>query len=47
MLAPDGSRVELQAAGWEHFSGISAGISSGISSQIRSGTAKGRKKRSH
>jgi thiamine-monophosphate kinase len=43
MLAPDGSRVELEPGGWEHFSGIS----SGISSQIRSRTAKGRKKRSH
>jgi thiamine-monophosphate kinase len=42
MLAPDGSRVELQPGGWEHFSGIS----SVISSQIRSGTAKSRKKRS-
>jgi thiamine-monophosphate kinase len=43
MLAPDGSRVELQPGGWEHFSGIS----SVISSRIGSGTAKGRKKRSH
>jgi thiamine-monophosphate kinase len=38
MLEPDGSRVELQPGGWEHFSGIS--------SRIRSGTAKSRKKRS-
>jgi thiamine-monophosphate kinase len=43
MLAPDGSRVELQPGGWEHFSGISSMISSGI----RSGTAKSRRKRSH
>jgi len=42
MRAPDGSCMELQPRGWEHFSGISSGISSGI----RSGTAKSRKKRS-
>jgi thiamine-monophosphate kinase len=38
LLTPDGSRVELQPGGWEHFSGIS--------SQIRPGIAKSRKKRS-
>ena len=38
MFAPNGSRVELQPGGWEHFSGTSA--------RIRSGTAKNRKKRS-
>src|SRR5439155_9293690 len=41
MLTPDGSRVELQPGGWEHFSGIS----SAISSRRRSGSAKSRKKR--
>ena len=43
LLAPDGSRVELQPGGWEHFSGIS----SEISSRIGPGTAKSRKKRPH
>jgi thiamine-monophosphate kinase len=41
MLTPEGSRVDLQPGGWEHFSGIS----SEISSRSRSGTAKSRKKR--
>ena len=39
MLKPDGSRADLQPAGWEHFSGIS--------SRVRTGTAKSRKKKSH
>jgi thiamine-monophosphate kinase len=43
MLTPEGSRVDLQPGGWEHFSGIS----SEISSRSRSGTAKSRKKRPH
>src|SRR5207248_1663514 len=41
ILKPDGSRVELQPGGWEHFSGIS----SDIASPRRSGTAKDSEKR--
>jgi thiamine-monophosphate kinase len=42
MLTPDGSRIELEPGGWEHFSGIS----SEISSRKRPGSTKSRKKRS-
>jgi thiamine-monophosphate kinase len=39
MVAPDGSRVELQPGGWEHFSGIT--------SRIRPRTAKRPRKKSN
>ena len=42
MITPDGSRVELQPGGWEHFSEIS----SKSPSRRRSGSTKSEKKRS-